>query len=70
MCKKYDLEHLVKWNDYIPEGTIDNDKIKLLWDINIQCDNMIEAKRLDTVVIDKKERVCLIVDIAVPTDRW
>ena len=30
---------------------------------------MIEARRPDIVVIDKKEKVCIIVDIAVPADR-
>ena len=66
--KRHDLEHHEKWYDHIAEGVIENDKIKLLWDINIQCDNVIEARRPDIVVIDKKERVCLIVDIAVPAD--
>ena len=69
LCKRHDLEHHEKWYDHIPEGAIENDKIKLLWDINIQCDNVIEARRPDIVVIDKKERVCLIVDIAVPAGR-
>ena len=31
--------------------------------------NMIEARRPDIVEIDKKERVCIIVDITVPADR-
>ena len=30
---------------------------------------MIEVRRPEIVVIDKKERVCIIVDIAVPADR-
>ena len=42
--------------------------IKVLWDINIQCDNLIEARRLDLIVIDKKEQKKIIIDIAVPTD--
>ena len=58
--KKHDLEHNEKWYDHIPEGAIENEKTKLLWDI--QCDNMIEARRADIVVIDKKERACVIVD--------
>ena len=69
LCKKHDLEHQEKWYDHIPEGAVENDKVKLLWDINIQCDNMIEARRPDIVVVYKKERVCIIVDITVPADR-
>ena len=69
LCKKHGLDHQEKWYDHIPEGAVENDKVKLLWDMNIRCDNMIKARRPDIVVIDKKERVCIIVDIAVPADR-
>ena len=40
----------------------------MLWNINVQCDNVIEARRPDVIVIDKKERKGIIIDIAVPTD--
>ena len=39
-----------------------------MWDINIQCDNLIEARRPDLIVIDKKEQKGIIIDIAVPAD--
>ena len=43
--------------------------MKLLWDMNIQCDNIIEARRLDIVLVDKREKTkCSIIDIAVPAD--
>ena len=41
---------------------------KVLWDINIQCDNLIEARRPDLIVIDKKEHKGIIIDIAVSAD--
>ena len=48
--------------------TVENEKVKLLWDVNIQRDNVIEARRLDIVVVDKKEHKRIIIDIAVPDD--
>ena len=42
--------------------------IKVLRDINIQSDNLIEARRPDLIVIDKKEQKGIINDITVPTD--
>ena len=39
-----------------------------MWDINVQCNNVIEARRPDIIVIDKKERKGIIIDIAVPAD--
>ena len=38
----------------MPEGAVENEEVKLLWDINIQCDNMMEVSRPDIAVVDKK----------------
>ena len=67
-CKKNELEHTEKWYEHVPEGVVENEEVKVLWDINVQCDNVIEARRPDIIVIDKKERKGLIIDIAVPAD--
>ena len=68
MCKRNGLEHQEKWYENTPHGALENDSVKLRWDIKIQCDNVIEDRKPDFVLIDKKERVCIIVDIAVPAD--
>lgn len=34
--------------------------------MNIQCDYLIEARRPDMIVVNKGERKCVILDIAVP----
>ena len=34
----------------------------------IQCDRMVEYQKPDIVVIEKKERRCLVIDVAVPGD--
>ena len=39
-----------------------------MWDINVQCENVIEARRPGIIVIDTKERMGIIIDIAVPAD--
>ena len=36
--------------------------------IMIQMDYLISTRRLDLIIINKKERTCRIVDIAVPAD--
>ena len=68
ICKKNRLEHSEKWYEHVPEGAVENEENKVLWDINIQCDNLIEARRPDLIVIDKKEQKGIIIDIAVPAD--
>ena len=68
LCKKYKLDCKEKWYELVPEGVVENEEVKLLWDVNIQCDNVIEARRPDIVVIDKKEHKGIITDIAVLDD--
>ena len=57
--------------EHIPEGVVENEEVKVLWDINVQCDNVIEARRPDIIVINKKERKGIIIDhiaVTVPAD--
>ena len=47
---------------------MDDDGVKLIWDINIQCNNIIEARRPDLILVDKKANSCIIIDVAIPGD--
>ena len=52
-----------------PAAVHENDTHKLLWDFDIQTDHLISARRLDLIIINKKKRICQIVDFAVPPDQ-
>ena len=39
-----------------------------IMDINIQCDNDIETRRSDLILVDKKANSCVIIDVAIPGD--
>ena len=39
-----------------------------MWDFSIQTDHVIDVRRLDLVVVDKKEKSCKIIGFAVPGD--
>ena len=45
LCKKNELEHTEKWYEHAPEGAVENEEVKVLWDINVQCEKVIEARR-------------------------
>ena len=47
---------------------MENEEVKLLWDNNVQCDNVIDARRPDIIIVDKKAHKGLIIDIAVPAE--
>ena len=64
MCKKFKF----KWYMHNPAPVLENDTHKLLWDVNKQTDHLILARRPDLIIINKKKRICKIVDFAVPAD--
>ena len=54
--------------EHVSEGAADNEEMKVLWDISVKCDNIIDARRPDIIVTEKKERKKIIIDIAIPAD--
>ena len=47
---------------------LENDEVKLLWDFSIQTEKRIEHNKPDIVVLDKKKKLCLVIDVACPFD--
>ena len=68
LAKKCNFEAADKWYEHEPESVLENEDYKILWHFSIQTDHVIEARRPDLVVVDKKERSCKIIDFAVPGD--
>ena len=52
------------------QHNLENDMHKLLWDFDIQTDRLISARRPGLIIINKKKKICKIVDFAVPADHW
>ena len=51
-----------------PAPVQENDTHKLLWVFDIDTDHLILARRPDLIIINKKRRICKIIDFAVPAD--
>ena len=68
MCRKVQFDHTNEWYMHNPVPVLENDSHKLLLDFNIQTDNLIPARRPDLIIINKRKRICKIVDFAVPGD--
>ena len=45
-----------KWYEHEPESVLENEGYKILKDFSIQTDHVIEARRPDLIVVDKKGR--------------
>ena len=58
LCCKYDIECSKNWYEHKANSIAENEKTKILWDVTIQTDRVIEARRPDIVVIDKANKTC------------
>ena len=63
-----EIERSEKWHEYAPDGVVENEEVKTLWDVMIQCGREIKARKPDIVVMNKNERSCAITDIGIPGD--
>ena len=68
LCKKHKFERKEKWYERCPEGVVEDDDVKLIWNANVQCDNVVEARRCDLILVEKKAKSCVIIDCTIPGD--
>ena len=68
LCGMYEFGREKKWYEHEPQSVLENEEAKILWDFTIQCDHLIQSRRPDIVVVEKKKKECKIIDIAVPND--
>ena len=48
---------------------MENKDYKIYWDFIIQCDRLIEARKPDVVLIDKRTKEVKLIDIAIPGNK-
>ena len=58
-----------KWFEIQPDRVIENEKYKILWNLQIMTDHEVNHNKPDIVFLDKTEKTVLIIDIAIPMDR-
>ena len=60
LCGKAELERADQWHKHTPE--------QVVWDFNVQCDRMAEARSPDIIFVDKQAKEAKIIDVAIPGD--
>ena len=69
LCEKFNLEKSENWYLHNPETVTENINHKLIWDMNIQCENVIVERSPDTAIDDKIEKTAIIIDVAIPGEK-
>ena len=68
MCENFNFEKSEKWYLQNPQTVTENVNQILIWDMNIQCDNVIVERKPDFFISNKMENTAIIVDAAITLD--
>ena len=66
LYEKFNLEKPEKWCLHNPRNVSENVNHKLIYDMNVQCDNIIVERRPDIVIANKMEKTAIITDVEIP----
>ena len=70
ICRKKGFNVPEKRYKHKPLPCTENESFKVLWDFNIQKDNIIDHRRPDVIITDKSSKKAQIVDFYFPADHW
>ena len=63
VCRKVGFDVNEKWYKHESEKVVENNSWKILQDVEVQTDHVIEARRPDMVIIDKTKNEFKIIDV-------
>ena len=66
LCGKAELERSDGTNTQ--ERVVENESLRVLWDFNVKCDRMVEARGPDINFMNKQAMEAKIIDIPIPGD--
>jgi hypothetical protein len=69
ICEKLGIERAENWYSHIPTSVTELEDIAMLWNQEVQKDREVLANRPDKIVKNKKARNCLLIDVAILSDR-
>jgi hypothetical protein len=69
ICKKLGIETAENLYSHIPKPVTEHEDITVLWTQGIQTDREVLANRPAIIVKNKKDKTCLLIDVAIPSDK-
>ena len=69
MCKHHNAPHAKHCYEHHPEPVTKDNDVTILLDFTKNTDRPVKANRPDISIKDHTEKMCLLVDVAVPSNR-
>jgi hypothetical protein len=69
ICKTLGTETTGNWYSHIPKLVCQHEDITVLSNQGVQTDREVLANRPDLIIKNMKDKICLLIDVAIPSDR-
>jgi hypothetical protein len=69
ICKTKGIETTENWHSHIPKPVCQHEDVTVLWNQGIHTDREVLANRPDIIIKNMKDKICLLLDVAIPSDR-
>jgi len=63
------IETTDKWYTHVPKTKYEEGDFTVLWNQAVHTDREVTANRPDITIKNKKEKICTLIDVAIPADR-
>jgi hypothetical protein len=67
--KTLGIETAENWYSHTPKPVTEHEDVTVLWNQGIQTDREVLANRPDVIIKNKKDKTCLMIDVAAPSDK-
>jgi uncharacterized membrane protein len=57
------------WYSHIPKPVTEHEDVTVLWNQGMQTNRQVLANRPDIIIKNKKDKTCLLIDVAIPSDK-
>jgi hypothetical protein len=69
ICKALGIETTDNWYKHMPKPVYEEGDVTVLWNQAVHTDREVTANRPDIIIKNKKEKTCILIDVAIPADR-
>jgi hypothetical protein len=69
ICKTLGTETTENWYSHVPKPVYQHEDITVLWNQGVQTDREVLGNKPDVIIKNKKDKICLLIDVAIPSDR-
>jgi hypothetical protein len=69
ICKALGIKTTDKWYTHTPKPVCEHEDVNVLWNQWVHTDREVTANKPDVIIKNKKDKTCVLIDVAIPVDK-